>query len=54
MALGSTLPLTEICTRNISLGVNKAYSYGWQTYHFHLLVIWKSGSLNLLELTGPG
>jgi len=54
MALGSTLPLTETCTWSISLGVNKAGSYGWQTYHFRVPVVWESGSLNLLELTGRG
>jgi hypothetical protein len=54
MALGSTLSLTEICTWNISLGVNKAGSYGWQSYHFRVPVVWKSGSLSHLELTGLG
>jgi hypothetical protein len=38
MALGSTLPLTEMSTRNISLwgggGVNAAGAYGWQPTTF--------------------
>jgi hypothetical protein len=36
MALGSTQPLTEMSTRNISWGVNAAGAYGWQPYHLHV------------------
>jgi hypothetical protein len=53
MALGSTQPLTEISTRNIYWGVNVAGAYGWQPYHLHVPTVWKSGSLNLLEPSGP-
>jgi hypothetical protein len=52
MALGSTQPLTEISTRNISWGVKGAGAWGWQFYHFHVPTVWKSGSLNLLEPYG--
>jgi hypothetical protein len=34
MALGSTQPLTEMITRNISLGVKAAGAYGWQPTTF--------------------
>jgi hypothetical protein len=57
MALGSTQPLTEISTRNISWGggggVNAAGAYGCQPYHLHVPIVLKSGSLNLLESSGP-
>ena len=33
MALGSTLPLTEMITRSISWGVKEAGLWGWQPYH---------------------
>ena len=53
MALGSNQPLTEMSTRNISWGVKAAGAYGWQTYHIHVPTVLKSGSLNLLEPSGP-
>jgi hypothetical protein len=34
MALGSTQPLTEMTTRNISWGVKAAGAYGWQPTTF--------------------
>ena len=40
-------------TRNISWGAKLAGVYGWQTYHLHVPTILKSGSLNLLEPSGP-
>jgi len=40
MALGLTQPLTEISTRDISLGVKVASAYGWQPYH-HVLIVEK-------------
>jgi len=53
MALGLTRPLTEMSTRNISWGVKAASAYGWQPYHLHEPTVLKSGSLNLLEPSGP-
>ena len=53
MALGLTQPLTEMSTRNISWGVKVASAYGWQPYHLQVLTVLKSGSLNLLEPSGP-
>jgi hypothetical protein len=53
MALESTQPLTEMCTRNISWGVKAAGAYGWQPYHLHVPIVWTSGSLNLLKPSGP-
>jgi hypothetical protein len=53
MALGLTQRLTEMSTRNISWGVKAASAYGWQPYHIHVRIILKSGSLNLLEPSGP-
>jgi hypothetical protein len=49
MALGSTQPLTEMSTRNTSWWVK---AYGWQPYHLHVLIVWKSGSFKLLEPSG--
>jgi hypothetical protein len=49
MALGSTQPLTEMSTRNISWGIDAAGAYGWQSYHLHVPIVLKSGNLNLLE-----
>ena len=46
MALGLTLPLTEMSTRNISW-------WGKQPYHLHVPNVFKSGSLNLLQPSGP-
>jgi hypothetical protein len=34
-------------------GVKAASAWGWQPYHLHVLVVLNSGSLNLLELSGP-
>ena len=53
MALGSTQPLTEMSTRNIFLGVKEAGAFGWQTYHYLMPIVMKSGSLNLLEPSEP-
>jgi hypothetical protein len=53
MTLGSTHPLTEMSTRNIFWGVKAAGAYGWQTYHLHVPIVVKSGSVNLLEPSGP-
>ena len=52
MALGSTQALTEMSTRNISWGVKAAGVWGWQPYHFHVLIVLKSGSIKLLEPSG--
>jgi hypothetical protein len=56
MALGSTQPLTEMSTRNISWGRGgggKAVgAYGRQPYHPHVPIVLKSRSLNLLETSG--
>jgi hypothetical protein len=49
MALGTTQPLTEMSTRNISWEVKAAASQGWQPYHLHVPIVKKSGNLNLLE-----
>ena len=35
------------------LGVKAAGVYSWETYHFHVPIVLKSGSLNLLEPSGP-
>jgi len=53
MALGSTQPLAEMSTRNISWGGKAAGAYGWQPYNLRVPTISKSGSLNLLETSGP-
>jgi hypothetical protein len=48
MALGLTQPPTEMSTRNISWGVKAA-----SANHIHVPIVLKSGSLNLLEPSGP-
>jgi hypothetical protein len=53
MALRSTQPLTEMSTRNIPWGVKAASVQGWQPYHLHVPFFLKSGSLNVLEPSGP-
>jgi hypothetical protein len=53
MAMGLTQSLTEMSTRNISLRVKGAGVYGWQPYHLHVPIVLNSGSLNLLEPSGP-
>ena len=53
MALGLAQPLTEMSTRNISCGVKTFGAYGWQPYHLRVPIVLKSGSLNLLEPSGP-
>jgi len=53
MAFGSTQPLTEMSTRNISWGVKAVSALGWQPYHLHVPTVMKSGSLNLLQPSGP-
>jgi hypothetical protein len=52
MALGSTQPLTEMSTRNISLGIKAAVAERSKPYHLHVATVLKSGSLNLLEPSG--
>ena len=53
MALGLTEPLTEMSIRNISWRIKPAGAYGRQPYHLHVPIVLKSGSLTLLETSGP-
>jgi len=53
MALGCFQPLTEMSNRSISLEIKAAGHIGWQPYQVHLPIVMKSGSLNLLESSGP-
>jgi hypothetical protein len=58
MALGSTQPLTEMSNRDISLGVGGGGGEGGRcvgltTYHLHVLIVWKSGSRNLVQPQRP-
>jgi len=53
MALGLTQPLTEMSTRNISWGLKAAGAWGWQAYRLHVSTVWKAGSFNFLEPSGP-
>jgi len=53
MALELTQPLTETSTRNISWGVKATGAWGLQPYHLHAPTVFKSGSNNLLEPSGP-
>ena len=53
MVLGLTQLLTETSTTNISWGVKAAGAKGWQPYHLHVPIVLQSGSLKLLEPSGP-
>ena len=53
MARRSSQPVKEMSTRNISWGVKEAGVWGWQPYHIPVPIVLKSGSLNLLEPSGP-
>ena len=52
MALGLTLPLTEMSTRNISWGKG-GRCVGLTISHLHATIVLKYASLNLLESLGP-
>jgi hypothetical protein len=52
MALGSTQPLVKISTRNIP-GGKLAGAWGWRPHNLYVPNVMKSGSLNLLEPSGP-
>jgi hypothetical protein len=47
----------SVSTRNdyqeYFLGVKVAGAYSRQPYHIHMLIVWTSGSLSLLEPSGP-
>ena len=47
--LGSTEPLTEISTKNISRGVKAVGAQRWEPYHFQAQLVLKSRSLNFPE-----
>ena len=51
--LGSTQPLTETSTKNISRGVKAAGVYGWKPYHLHAPIALKSRNLNFLKPSRP-
>jgi len=51
--LGSTQSLTETSTRNISWGGKGGQCVGLTAYHLHVPIVLKSGSLNILEPSGP-
>jgi len=55
MALGLTQTLTEMSTRKISdfLGGKGGRCVGLTTYHLHVPIVLKSGSLKLLEPSRP-
>ena len=53
MALGLTQPLTENSKKEYFLGLKVAGGYGWQPFHLHVAIVLKTGSLNLLEPSGP-
>jgi hypothetical protein len=53
MALESSQSVTERSTRNVSWGLKAVGASGWQPYHNLVLIVLKSGSLSLLEASGP-
>jgi hypothetical protein len=53
LALGSTQPVTEMSTRNISFGGKGDRCVGLTTLPHSSAICLKSGSLNLLEPSGP-
>jgi hypothetical protein len=52
VALELTQPLTEMSTRNISLGVKEAGAWVWQPYHIYVPNVLKSGSPSLRVCAG--
>jgi len=52
MALGLTQPLKRNEYQEYFLVVKAAGVYGWQPYHIHVLIVMKSGGLNLPEPSG--
>jgi len=52
MGLGLTQPVTEMSTR-ICPGDKGGRCVWLKPYHLHVLIVLKSGSLNLLEPSGP-
>ena len=52
MTLGSTQPLAEMSTKDVSWKIKAAGAYGWQSYYLHMPIVLKYGSLNLLEPQG--
>jgi hypothetical protein len=48
-----TLGLTQLLKEMSSWGVKVAGTQDRQSYHLHVLIVMKSGSLNLLESSGP-
>jgi len=53
MALGSTQSLIKINTNTISWALKAIGAQVWQPYYISVLIVMKSGNLNLLELCGP-
>jgi len=49
----STQPLTDMSTGIFPRGVKTAGAYGWQSYHLYVPIVLISGSLDLLEPSGP-
>ena len=43
---------TEMCARNISLGVRADGAYGWQPYHLHVPIVMKCGRPQHMEPSG--
>jgi hypothetical protein len=52
VALGTSQPLTEMRSRNVSWGVKATGAYGRQPNRLHVPIVMKSGSLSLLEHSG--
>jgi hypothetical protein len=50
--LQSTQPLPEVSTSCL-LGVKAAGAEGWQLNHLHVSIVLKSGSLKLMDPSGP-
>jgi hypothetical protein len=50
MTLGLTQPLTKMSTRDVSWGSRRPVC---RADNLHVAIVLKSGSLNLLELSGP-
>jgi hypothetical protein len=42
-----------LSNRNITWEVKATGAYGWQPHHYHVPIVLKSGSLNLMEPYGP-
>ena len=53
VALGLIMPGKEMSSKSIFWGVKAVCAQGWQPYHLHVSIVWKTGNIILLEPSWP-